>query len=78
MGRFAAQQRTRFGRWILGYGVSRLTRDLGARGQPVTRRAAYWWAAGHKMPRPAIARVLVEVAGGSISLDDIYGKQLTR
>jgi hypothetical protein len=70
---------TRFGSWIIRFGVTQLARELAARHHPVTRHAVYKWYHGRAIPRPALARTIVSVAGGEISLDDVFAhrEQLT-
>lgn len=72
MGRRGKRYGTRFGSWIIGYGVTKLTRELAARRQPVTRQALYRWCWGTRVPRPAVAHEMVRIAAGSLTLDDIY------
>ncbi|HEY6108676.1 MAG TPA: hypothetical protein VIV56_07215 [Gemmatimonadales bacterium] len=45
-----------------------LTLELG-----VTRAAVYSWLAATREPRPEVARSIVRVSGGEITLSDIYG-----
>jgi len=75
LGRFKrapARWETKFGRWIGETGVPRIVAALGR--DPdlrVTNNAVYNWLRGHA-PRPDRARALVELSGGSLTLDDIY------
>ena len=67
--------KTRFGRWVAGYGVSNIVRSL----QPdtflrVTPNAVYAWLSGHA-PHPNRARALVKISGGAIRLQDIYAQR---
>ena len=70
--------RTSFGRWVMSYGVTRLTCDLSRRGQPVTAQAVYQWVAGVTAPRPERAMRIVELSAGAVALGDIYQQRETR
>jgi len=70
--------RTSFGRWVMSYGVTRLTVDLSGRGQPVTRQAVYQWVAGVTAPRPDRAMRIVELSAGAVGLSDIYEQRVSR
>jgi hypothetical protein len=64
---------TEFGRWVRDVGVSRIVTALAQ--DPdlrVTNQAVYEWLRGHA-PRPARAIALVELSGGRLTLDAIYG-----
>lgn len=65
---------TRFGRWVHYYGVPRLAHDVGAGlyGVSLTPEAVYQWVAGSRTPRPAHALHIVQLARGSVTLEDIY------
>ena len=63
---------TRFGQWVNNYTVSRIVADLGR--QPdtaVTKRTVYSWLSG-QVPRPDRAKALADIAGGTLTLDEIY------
>ncbi len=64
---------TEFGRWVGDFGVSRIVEALAH--DPnlrVTNQAVYEWLQGHA-PRPARAMALVELSGGRLTLEAIYG-----
>ena len=65
---------TRFGSWVKRYGTGNLARDVGVGlyGAPLTPKAVIQWVAGSRAPRPAHALRIVQLAGGRVSLDDIY------
>lgn len=63
---------TRFGQAIGDLGVPEIVDALGR--DPalrVTSTAVYEWLQGHE-PRPERARALVEISGGTLSLEIIY------
>lgn len=65
--------RTRFGSWVNRRGVASIVRELAHRPHTaITRRTVYGWLEGHT-PHPDRALALVRLAGGEITLDDIYG-----
>ena len=64
---------TEFGRWVADVGVARIVKALAD--DPdlrVTNQAVYEWLQGHA-PRPARAMALVELSGGHLTLEAIYG-----
>lgn len=67
--------RTPLGRWVSGYGVSRLAADLSRHGQPVTPQAVYHWLSGRHAPRPGYAAVIVELSQRSVTLADVYAQR---
>ena len=75
LGRFkraSARWETKFGRWVAEAGVPTIFAALGR--DPdlrVTNNAVYNWLRGHAL-RPDRARALVDLSGGSLTLDDIY------
>lgn len=69
---------TPLGRWVTGYGVTRLARDLSHRGQPVTTHAVYQWIAGVTAPRPDRAVAIVELSSGAVGIADIYAQRGVR
>jgi hypothetical protein len=72
MRRNPARWRTRFGRWVIGYSTSGLSRDYRQRGYSVSQSAIIHWVAGRTTPRPAHARLIVQLSHHQLSLDDIY------
>ena len=70
--------RTSFGRWVMTFGVTRLTNELSGRGQSVTGQAVYQWIAGVTAPRPDRALQIVELSGGAVGLSDIYRQRTAR
>lgn len=65
--------RTTFGAWAKGYGIVRLVEELTWHHcHPITAAAIYQWLWGMTRPRTPTARMLVRIAGGAITLDDIY------
>ncbi len=68
----ARSWRTPLGSFIGEYGVDRLTADLAAAGQPVTRTAVYNWIGGRHAPRPDCAVQITRLSEGRVSLADIY------
>ena len=73
--RRASGWRTKFGAWVGVYGVGRLARDVGLAvyRQPLRPAAAYRWVWGTRQPRPAVARALVRLSSGALTLEDVYG-----
>src|SRR6267142_1318741 len=65
--------RTRFGSWMDGVTVNGVLSGLEQAGHPVTKCVAYQWLAGRSSPRLPVARALLRLSGGSITLDDILG-----
>ena len=63
---------TDFGRFVSGYGVPALARDLAAQGEPVIPSTIYKWMAGAAQPRPQLARVLVGLSRGGLTLEAIF------
>jgi hypothetical protein len=63
---------SRFGSWVRSYPVSRLIVDLEVIGLAVTRPAVYQWISGRTTPQLRRAHAMVQLSGGSISLDDVY------
>lgn len=61
-----------FGRFVSDYGVPALVRDLAAQGEPVIPSTVYKWMAGAAQPRPQLARTLVALSGGALTLDAIF------
>lgn len=62
--------RTRFGKWVMGYGVERLAAEL-----EVTKSAVYFWLRlkGRLVyPDPERALRMVELSCGAVSLEAIY------
>jgi len=58
---------TRFGSWVRGYTVHRLAGDL-----RLTDKSVYDWVSGRFVPHPSHAIGIVQLAGGAISLEDVY------
>ena len=58
---------TRFGSWLHGYGVSRLSADLGVRSTSV-----YDWMSGRTAPDPSRAMFITQLSHGTLSLEDVY------
>jgi hypothetical protein len=65
------RRKTTFGAWVHGYGAARLANNLGLS----TRWPVYQWLAGSRVPRPALALRMVTLAGGWITLGDIYAQR---
>jgi hypothetical protein len=63
---------TPFGRFVSEYGVPALARDLTAQGEPVIPSSIYKWMAGVCNPRPQLARKLVTLSEGQLSLEAIF------
>lgn len=63
-----------FGRFVSEYegGVPALARDLAAQGEPVIPSTIYKWMAGAAQPRPQLARTLVALSGGALTLEAIF------
>lgn len=64
--------RTPFGRWLSGYTVARLHRELERAGKGVTKNAPYNWIGGVASPRADRAVVMVKLSGNRISFRDVY------
>jgi len=64
--------KSKFGRWVKRYGVSRLAADLGRSATPITSHAIYEWISGHSAPRPERARAIARLSRGQLCLDDVY------
>lgn len=62
--------RTGFQRWLAELGDAAAAAKL-----RVPRRTVKSWRLGDRMPRPAQARQIMQLAG--VSMDDIYGKPAT-
>lgn len=71
----ARSWRTPLGSFVGEYGVSRLTADLAAAGQPVTCKAVYHWIGGRHVPRLDRAVEISRLSEGRVSLADIYGQR---
>jgi hypothetical protein len=52
--------------------VDGLIRSLAESGHPVSPSTIYGWASGRHVPRPAIARLLVQVGCPPQALADLY------
>lgn len=63
---------TAFGSWVGEYTSLAIVRDLGERGVPLTRKEVYEWLACRGVPRPTVARALVAISGGRLTLEAIY------
>lgn len=60
-----------FRRWLRHYGVPRVVEELARHGTPVSHQAAYGWVSGRTLPaRPRIP-VLLRMAAGSLSVEDL-------
>jgi len=71
--RVPSRWETDFGRWVADFGVPQIVRALADDPElRVTNQAVYEWLQGHP-PRPARAMALVELSGGRLTLDAIYG-----
>ena len=76
LGRFRrtpSRWETEFGRWVGDFGVSRIVSALAY--DPdlrITNQTVYEWLQGHA-PHPSRAMALVQMSGGRLTLDAIYG-----
>lgn len=64
---------TEFGRWVGDFGVSRIVSALAP--DPalrITNQTVYEWLQGHA-PQPSRAIALVQLSGGRLTLEAIYG-----
>lgn len=64
---------TKFERWIKRYGVNQLVTQLANRGKD-TRASlgvVYAWIRGEHEPRSAKRRVILQLAAGELTLDDL-------
>lgn len=67
-----ARRRTRFGRWLDGYGLDALRRDLHAAGLPLlTVRAVQHWQAGRALPRVEAIAIIEKLSGGRVHMRDV-------
>lgn len=62
---------TPFGVWVRAYGAHRLGYALGLSG----RTPVYQWVRGATYPHPTHALRMVAMAGGRVSLSDIYAQR---
>ena len=60
--------RTPIGRWMDGYQITRLARELEERGAPVTKNAIYQWLAGRTTPASRVRLALSKIEGGRVAL----------
>jgi len=72
MKRMNERWKTKLGRWMDGFGVTKLAHELRARGEPVHKSAIYHWISGETIPRPSAGRLIVEISGGELALEDVY------
>lgn len=63
---------TPLGQFVRGYGVTALSRALAEAGQGIRTEAIYHWISGRARPRPELAKVLVLLSQGSLTLELIY------
>lgn len=68
--------RTRFGAFVGGYGVERLSLEFQRRGDPVTNSAVYSWIYGRRAPRPQAVDIILAVSHGRVTRDDIRRHQV--
>jgi hypothetical protein len=67
-----ARRSTRFGRWLDGYGVDALRRDLHAHGLPLlTQNAVYNWLGGVSVPNVATACAIAKLSCGRVQPADL-------
>ena len=73
--RLAHRWGTPFGRWVLNYPAERFALDIG-----VSQSAVYHWVAGRSSPRDELKERIVEMSGGSVSMNDIlrHRREVTR
>lgn len=64
---------TKFERWIKLYGVAEIVKQLGNRGlsTKVSLGMVYAWNRGEHEPRAAKRRVLLQLANGALTHEDI-------
>ena len=63
---------TRFGSWVQEYTAARILEGLAQAGEPTARASVSHWVSGHCAPRPSKAVVLVRLAAGRLTLEDVY------
>lgn len=63
---------TTFGQFVSEYGVAALARDLAGMGEPVIPSSIYKWMAGASAPRAQLARRLVSLSEGRLTLEVIF------
>jgi len=73
MRRVGVRWGTRFGRWLDGYTVPKVTEGLARSGAPVTAGAVYEWLSGRTSPRIEHANALIALSGGRLRVSDIIG-----
>lgn len=66
---------TKFGHWVHSYGVAKLRDALITKGELVTTSAIYSWIAGRAVPQPAKATIIVELADGRLTWQDVYDQR---
>lgn len=66
---------TNFGRWIKDFGVQNLVFQLRAMDHSVTPACIYLWIAGTCAPRADKAMEIVRIAGGELTLADVFNHQ---
>jgi hypothetical protein len=62
---------TKFAVWIKAYGAQRLAVAMTNRGETVSFSMVYQWARGEHEPRGPKQRLMVKLADGALSLQDI-------
>jgi hypothetical protein len=69
----AVELETKFEKWIKGYGVAQLVTQLANRGTQTKASlgVVYAWIRGEHEPRAAKRRMIVQLAAGALSLEDI-------
>lgn len=75
MRRIEPRWRTRFGRWLAGYTVPRLAKDLSRRNLPTTTNAVYQWVRGATLPDVRRALALEQLSAGSVGLRELCSHQ---
>lgn len=65
-----AKPATSFAEWAKEYGRGNLARALG-----VTWKTVDFWVRGRNYPRPESAQRILEIAGGALTMDQIFAER---
>lgn len=66
---------TKFAIWVRAIGVQNLVFQMRSKGHSVSPACVYLWISGTNAPHHKKAKGLVEIAGGQLTLEDIYNHQ---
>lgn len=64
------QRAASFAEWAKEYGRGKLARDLG-----VTWKTVDFWVRGRNYPRPDSAQRILEIAGGALTMEQIFAEK---